>query len=170
MSKLEINVGDTFGRLTILKEVDAYIIPSTGKKHRRFLCKCDCGSEKIIRLCLMKNGHTKSCGCLQKEIVSVYNTTYGLRNHPLYDTWAGMFKRCRAKQGTKDWEWYGKHNIIVCDRWSGKDGFKNFLEDMGNKPAPEYSIDRINPYGNYKPSNCRWADWETQANNKRKKG
>ncbi len=87
----------------------------------------------------------------------------GSVNHPLYGTWGNMHSRCKDL----DNESYGGAGVTVCKRWSGKKGFLNFLSDMGDKPSKEYSIDRINPFGNYEPSNCKWSTPKEQANNKR---
>jgi hypothetical protein len=164
--RLEVKEGDRYNMWTIINEVKPHIYPS-GRPRRKFKCICDCGNIKENTINVIKNNY--SCGCYHSINLSKRNKTHGLSYHPLFKTWCDMRKRCRAKQGTKDWEWYGKYGVVVCDRWLGRDGFKNFLEDMGEKPGPEYSIDRINVYGNYEPSNCRWATPEEQANNKRKK-
>lgn len=90
--------------------------------------------------------------------------------HPLHSTWYMMVHRCHY---ITNWSWfhYGGRGIVVCDRWRfgerKKTGFQCWLSDMGPKPAPWYSIDRIDPDGNYEPSNCRWATPEVQAQNKR---
>ena len=86
-------------------------------------------------------------------------------NHPLHTTWKGMKNRCYH---TKDnsYKNYGLLGIRVCDEWLKS--FKTFVKDMGDKPTIEHTLDRINPLGNYEPSNCRWASREQQASNKRK--
>lgn len=86
--------------------------------------------------------------------------------HPMYSTWAGMVARCCYKSAG-NYKNYGGRGIKVCDRWLGKDGFWNFVADMGDKPQG-YTLDRIDPNGNYEKDNCRWADRYTQQGNRRK--
>src|SRR5688572_27739631 len=92
-------------------------------------------------------------------------------HHPLYPTWYGMNYRCHSFM-SYSWFSYGGRGIKVCDRWRfgdrGRTGFQCWLSDMGPKPTPEHSIDRIDSDGNYEPGNCRWATDEEQAKNKRK--
>lgn len=86
---------------------------------------------------------------------------------PLYSRWVGMKERCMNPR-SGGWPWYGARGIKVCDRWLGKGGFDNFVDDMG-VPEPGMSLDRINNDGNYEPSNCRWATVNQQAANRRKR-
>jgi len=92
---------------------------------------------------------------------------YGiLHDHPNYSIWLNMRKRCYSPNND-NFKHYGGRGITVCDRWL--ESFDNFADDMGPRPEPiiNYSIDRINPNGNYEPTNCRWATAKEQSNNKR---
>jgi len=89
----------------------------------------------------------------------------GQTEHPLYNTYGGMKKRCLSETD-KDYPNYGGRGIKICDRWLGTDGFFNFIEDMGERPNG-CTLDRKDNFGNYSPENCRWADLNTQNINKR---
>lgn len=86
-------------------------------------------------------------------------------SHPLYCTWTHMISRCEDR-GTESYPRYGGRGIGVCKRW--RESFAAFAADMGMRPSPKHSIDRINPNGNYEPGNCRWATPKEQARNKRR--
>ena len=87
--------------------------------------------------------------------------TDNLSRHPLYRTWAAMKDRCTNKNH-RNFDIYGGNGVRVCDRWMR---FKNFLEDMGEKPSPRHTLDRIDSNGDYEPTNCRWADSFVQGQN-----
>lgn len=148
--------GQTFGRLTAVRRVERR------GKDSRFLCRCICGVETVVTLGNLRKGHTKSCGCANREATSAANSTHGLSKTRVYRIWSGMRNRC-FNRNNKRFPYYGGRGISVCDRWSG---FESFLEDMGF-PEEGQSIDRIDPNGNYEPSNCRWVDMKTQCRNKR---
>jgi hypothetical protein len=127
-------------------------------------CHCECGRIKIVRADHLKVGNTKSCGCLASEMTAARSRTHGetpYRYHsPEYRVWSGMRVRCSKPRFVH----YGGRGIKVCDRWHK---FENFLADMGRRPSPTHSLDRIDVDGNYEPSNCRWATRTEQMNNTR---
>jgi hypothetical protein len=90
--------------------------------------------------------------------VGIYNSTYR--------AWASMKNRCHAKFSSKNYKYYAGKGIRICERWIGRQGFQNFLSDMGPKPGRSYSLDRIDSDGNYEPSNCRWATKIQQSRNR----
>jgi hypothetical protein len=112
-------------------------------------------------------GFTQSCGCLKDELTTARSTKHGHASRkskdPAYNSWCSMLSRCRNKNFHK-YNRYGALGVTVDPRW---DDYKNFLADMGPRPEGT-SLDRIDPYGNYEPSNCRWANRIVQAFNQRR--
>lgn len=136
----------TFGKLTAIRRVD-----NRGRR-TRWLCQCECGNETIVRTHNLRSGHTQSCGCLHIEVI----TKHGMEGTPTYNSYHSMIQRCTNKNNDS-YPNYGGRGIVVCDRWSEKNGFLNFVEDMGERPEGT-SIDRLDTNGNYTPNNCRWVD------------
>lgn len=88
--------------------------------------------------------------------------THGLGTSPEYHIWYGMLDRCRNPK-SKSWPNYGAKGVAVCERWLR---FEEFICDMGRRPHPEMSLDRIDNAGNYEPKNCRWATEIEQQRNR----
>ena len=149
--------GQRFGRLTALKPV--------GIKHHRalWLCHCDCGRNCITRSSSLISGNTQSCGCLKSTLASSIHFRHGRCHSPEYNSWYGMLQRCENPNHSS-YDHYGGRGIKVCTRWHK---FENFYADMGRKPGPGYSIDRIDNDGDYEPDNCRWATVKEQNMNQR---
>jgi hypothetical protein len=152
--------GRTFGRLLVLSRDDS----SRSAKQSYWICRCDCGKVKSIQRAALVTGRTVSCGCFAKEAAAKANTTHGLHRAPEYYIWNSARDRCRNPNnpGYPD---YGGRGIQMCDRWANS--FEAFYADMGPRPSPELSIDRIENDGNYEPGNCRWATKEEQMLNRR---
>lgn len=82
---------------------------------------------------------------------------------PEYQAWGHMRQRCENKN-CKAFKFYGAKGVSVCERW--RRSFAYFYSDLGPRPSPDHSLDRINASGNYEPNNCRWATREVQDNNR----
>lgn len=151
-------IGQRFARLLVIAKG-----PNNKYGQRRWICKCDCGGESLSTTGSLRSGTAKSCGCWHKEQASKANATHRMFQTATHQSWHAMHTRCRnVKQDS--WKYYGARGVTICERWYS---FENFLADMGERPNG-LSLDRIDPYGNYEPSNCRWATASEQSRNTRR--
>lgn len=153
--------GQRFGRLLVIRETTG-LRRLGNREHgdRRWLCRCDCGTEIAVRPSMLLRGDNRSCGCLRRERMSKLNlgpTPKPGTNRfsvPEYSVWYGMLRRCRDAK-MRCFPNYGGRGIRVCVRWQD---FTLFYADMGSRPSPEYELDRYpDNDGDYEPGNCRWA-------------
>lgn len=169
-----------FGRLTVIKKIEK---PSGSKdRHCLWECLCECGNKTKVRTDKLRNGEVKSCGCYKVEMAVERILGYNhekLKNEPseeeirnrrqrkrIYNIYRKMIERCyNEKNG--HYRYYGLKRITVCDDW--RKSFESFYKwAMNNNYQDGLSIDRVDVFGNYEPSNCRWTTMKEQANNKRK--
>lgn len=164
MTEQEIS-GRKVGRLTGVR-----FAGMTASRMSIWLWRCDCGREKEILLADVLRGHTLSCGCLRRDTTRTSKLIHGAarrRQHTAeYRSWRGLLTRT-GNPSNPAFPYYGGRGISVCLRWVKS--FEHFLADMGKKPSPLHSIERVNNDGDYTPSNCVWATPKQQAANRRKR-
>ena len=153
-------IGKQYGRLTVVDVADRLLWRN---KNRHYVCKCECGITKIINSSDLVSGNVNSCGCLKKDKNRKRLQTHGNSNHHLYPIWKSMLHRC-TNSNMPNYNNYGGRGIYVCERWLD---FDRFIEDMGDRPSKNHSIDRINNDEGYNPSNCKWSTAKEQQSNKR---
>lgn len=153
-----------FNYLTVIKQCGR-----SKDRHIIWECVCDCGNIVKVSSNQLTTGHTKSCGCIQKESVRKSRYVHGDRDSRLYSVWKSMKKRCE-NPNCKSYKYYGAKGVRVCKEWHDYSAFKEWALSHGydeNADRGKCTIDRINPYGNYEPNNCRWVGMDVQNKNKR---
>lgn len=167
MPSLKDIAGFRFGRVVAIRLVGR-------NRHRKAIwrCACDCGQEFDAISGNLTSGTTMSCGCLKLEIIgrlaSRRNRRHGHATGGAvsseYCSWRSMINRCKHSC-VNGFKYYGGRGVTVCERWQS---FEAFLADMGEKPTPKHTLDRIDPDGSYTPENCRWATSSQQRRNQRR--
>lgn len=157
MAKPKDIAGQRFGRLIAIEW--------TGRKDHNgsylWLCRCDCGQTSTLPAARLRYGRVTSCGCNKYSGLGQYR--HGGTHSILYRIWCSMRQRCNDP-GCNAYKYYGARGIKVCTRWSD---FANFLTDVGERPHPDLSIDRIDNDGNYEPDNVKWSTRKEQVRNRR---
>jgi len=173
-TKAEKLIGKKIGRLTVIGRKPDYV-DAKGRKRTMMECVCECGTSVVLRADSLNNGHTTSCGCLQREraaetgrYVGAKSKKYGESRERLHNIWYLMKYRCENTQSPA-YARYGGRGIKVCSEWndgiSGYFAFKKWA--LHNGYSDTLTLDRIDNNGDYQPSNCRWVGSEVQNNNKR---
>ena len=159
--KHPVRQGDVFGRLTVLE-----VFPGGSNSRVRVLCECGVG--RVVRRDHLPSGRSRSCGCLNRESTTERLLTHGhvRRGYvtPEYRSWRHAKERT-TNPNDRDWRYYGGRGIGMAAEWLHD--FPAFLEHIGPRPGPGYSVDRIDNSGDYAPGNVRWATALEQVHNRR---
>lgn len=165
MSKFIDLTGKKFNRLTVNS--------INGKKETIYFwnCTCDCGKEVIVAGYCLRKGNTKSCGCLKMQMLLERSYKHRMANTRFYKIWKGIFNRC-SNPNNYSAKYYGGKGIKCL--WSNfaefkKDMYQDYLNHVEKFGEKQTTIDRANSNGHYCKENCRWATWEEQSTNRRKK-
>ncbi len=156
-----VKPGEPFGKWTVVRKLERV------NSHQYWLCRCECGNEGKVFDYNLVFGGSKSCGCVW------WKHGEGIKT-PEYISWQSMKARCNQENHHAKERYQGR-GITYCKRW---EDYRNFLEDMGRRPSPNHTLDRVENTGSYTcghceecsengwPNNCKWSDWEEQENNR----
>jgi len=155
--KLPDLIGKKFGKWTAVAIHDN---TTDGRVGLFYDTMCDCGSSGVVRNSRLTGGFTKSCGCN----ISETHSTHGQSKSSEIRSYYHMRERCLTPT-CRDYSYYGGRGIKICERWLKSS--KAFLDDMGPKPFPDYTLERRDVNADYSPENCVWDSRAAQADNTR---
>lgn len=150
--------GKTFGKLTVIQRSGSNV-----QGEAVWLCQCDCGNKSLVSSSNLRTGNTSSCGCFGKEQRRKGTTIHGGCGTRLYHIWQSMHSRCERPTNNR-YDRYGARGIRVCSEWSTFPPFQDWALSHGYSDT--LTIDRKDNDRNYDPSNCRWATYKEQENNR----
>jgi hypothetical protein len=139
-------LGKVYGYLTVIDEAPARY--RWGRRVKYLNCICKCGTAVILRAEQVRNGNTRSCGCLRRELLTIH----GLSRSKEYVAWLDMRDRC-SRENHRQYKDWGGRGIKVCSQW--QDSFKQFYKDVGPRPSSKHTLHRIDNDGDYKPGNVK---------------
>lgn len=151
-AKLDL-IGHRFGSLKVRSTAPS----RPGARPRFWKCVCDCGTITEVSTSNLRCGYVQSCGCSRGPLPAEWSQS------PEYMAWCNMRYRC-DNPDDKDYKNYGGRGITYCEEWQD---FLKFAKDMGHKPRPELSLERVDNDGPYCKANCEWATRKVQNNNTR---
>jgi hypothetical protein len=161
-------VGERHGFLTVTRYTHREL--SSGRRMPAWELVCDCGNTVVAMTVNLTKGKHRSCGCKRADLQCETAGYERDARKPVYRVYRQMLDRCYLATAP-NYQWYGEKGVKVCDRWrygeGGRTGFQCFEADMGERPDG-LTLDRIDPFMDYNPDNCRWATWTQQANNQRR--
>lgn len=177
MTPSEFEIGQRFGRWVIIGAIER---PIVGFQHRAAVpCRCDCGTEKLVLIQTLQrqNRGNLSCGCWKRERTATiaketrWKNSHGRSKDPLYNLWKRIKRRCHDPNA-HNYKWYGGRGISMWEPWRNDAGlFMDWVDqNLGPRPTPKHSINRIDNDGDYEPGNLDWADPVSQAKNRRPRG
>ena len=153
-----------YGRWTVLGDGAPALIGKHKKTFSTLLCRCDCGTLRLVMSHSLTRGLSKSCGCWTRQRSSERHTKHGATGTPEYKVWNALLQRCYNPRN-KRYTDYGGRGVTVCDDW--RHDFASFLAYVGPRPSPRHSIDRKDNERGYEPGNVQWSTGKEQMRNRR---
>ena len=155
-------IATKYGKLQPVAEA-----PKAQGERRSFICKCDCGNTKAVKLASLRNGDTTSCGCVHKAQLAKRNEKHGMCGTPIHRIWKGMKQRCLNKNAERYAD-YGGRGITIHKEWMNDfTAFMNYIVSAIGERPEGYTLDRIDNDKGYEPNNLRWATYSEQNFNRR---